>query len=393
MKYLHKITLLFIINLSIANAQTFVQAYQNVVNQTNQTQVTNKLQAFESYGIKRRGTTALQNTLDWIKSEYTSYGYTVSQTQEYSFANNTFTCKNLEVTKVGTLYPNTFVILCAHYDTLNGTGTSDNGSGTAILLEIARLIRTIPTEYSVRFIHFSGEEDGLRGSQNYVNTVVNATTPKMDIKLVFNIDEVGGTANEINDTITCDVDQSTPTTNNAASTIITNELATCVDLYSPLNTIIAAAAASDYIPFENNNEVITGFYETNINTAVNHTINDTFANLDPVYVLNVCKAAIGATLHFANASRTLNNSSFDKDFNVSVFPNPAKNYFIINKGDLLENDYDFSIVDKLGKTVFKRQFDNSKLLETISTEHLSSGMYFGILKTTDNQIIKKIIIE
>jgi aminopeptidase YwaD len=151
-------------------SQSFIQAYVDVVNQTSQTNITNHLTDFESFGVKRRGTNALQNTLNWIKSEYTSYGYSASQLTEDSFQNGAFTCKNLIVTKMGTVYPNTYVIICGHYDTISGTGTNDNGSGTSSILEVARLLQNIPTEYSIKFIHFSGEEDGLIGSQHYVNS-------------------------------------------------------------------------------------------------------------------------------------------------------------------------------------------------------------------------------
>jgi len=374
-------------------SQVFIQGYANVVNQTTQANITENLTQFEALGIKRRGTAALQNTLNWLKAEYLSYGYTASQMVEDSYSYSGFTCKNLILTKVGTLYPNTYVIVCGHYDTISGTGTNDNGSGTSIILEIARLLQNIPTEYSIKFINFSGEEDGLRGSQHYVNNVVNGTVPKMDIRVVFNLDEVGGVAGEVNNTITCDVDQSSPTTNNAASAIVTDELAMCVSLYSPLNTWINFADATDYIPFENNNEVITGFYETNISSHP-HTPTDNLANMDVVYCFNVAKAAIGATMHFAKASTSiLNNQVFNEDNQVSFFPNPVKEYLNINKGNLTDTSYTFSIIDVNGKTVLTQQFENASLLEKINVGNLSSGIYLGVLETETNRIAKKIVIE
>ncbi len=388
-------TLILLFSVSSAYSQVFIQGYANVVNQCTQANITENLTQFQALGVKRRGTAALQNTLNWLKAEYVSYGYAASQMVEdsYTYSGSTAVCKNLILTKVGTVYPNTYVIVCGHYDTISGTGTNDNGSGTSIILEIARLLQNIPTEYSIRFINFSGEEDGLRGSQHYVNNVVNATTPKMDIKLVFNLDQVGGVAGEINNTITCDVDQSNPTTNNAASAIITDELATCVGLYSPLNTFINFAAATDYIPFENNNEVITGFYETNISPHP-HTPTDNLANMDVVFNFNVAKAAIGATMHYAVASTSvLNNQLFNEDNQISFFPNPSKDFLSINKGNLTESNYTFSMIDINGKTVLKQQFTNATLLESINVSELSSGIYLGVIETTSDRITKKIIIE
>jgi Zn-dependent M28 family amino/carboxypeptidase len=280
-KLLFSLFLLFFI--AKGHTQIFIPYYGSVADQVSASNVLNNLTEFENLGVKRRGTTSLQNTLDWLKAEYLSYGYTAAQMQEYSFTNGATTCKNLVVTKVGTLYPNTFIILCGHYDTIAGKGTNDNGSGVVTIFEVARLLRNIPTEYSIKFINFSGEEDGLIGSQHFVSTVVNGTTPKMDIRLVFNIDEVGGRADMINDTITCERDTGSPTSNNAASNMFTNQLITCVDLYSPLNTFLSYAYASDYMPFEDNNEIITGFFEKN-ETPHRHTATDLLINLPFIWV-------------------------------------------------------------------------------------------------------------
>jgi aminopeptidase YwaD len=378
---------------SAINAQTFIQAYADVVNQTTQSNITAKLTQFENLGVKRRGTAPLQNTLDWLKSEYLSYGYTAGQMIEDSYVNSGYTCKNLILTKVGTLYPNTFVIVCGHYDTISGKGTNDNGSGVSIILEIARLLQNVPTEYSIKFINFSGEEDGLLGSQHYVNSIVNGTSPKMNIKVVFNIDEVGGVAGMVNNTITCDVDESTPTSNNAASATITDELAACVGLYSPLNTYINFAEATDYIPFENNGEIITGFYETNISNKP-HTANDLLINMDPVYVFNVAKAAIGATMHFAKASTTaLSNSDYDSSFQVSFFPNPTQDFLNINMGTLTEENYTFKLIDLQGKTVYTKTIQKAKQIEPIAINNFSKGMYLAVLEAGNKRISKKIVIE
>ncbi|WP_442787813.1 M20/M25/M40 family metallo-hydrolase [Flavobacterium suncheonense] len=383
--------------LQTTTAQTFIQAYADVVNQTSQTNVTANLTEYEALGVKQRGSAALQNTLNWLKTKYQSYGYTASQIVEdsytYTYSGSPVTCKNVVVTKIGTLYPNTYVIVCGHYDSIVGTGTNDNGSGVVTILEVARLLQSVPTEYSVKFINFSGEEDGLRGSQHYVTDVVNATNPKMDIRLVFNIDEVGGRAGMANNSITCERDTGNPTTNNAASNTMTQELMNCVSLYSPLTPVLASAYASDYMTFENNNEIITGFFETN-ETPYAHTVNDLLVNMDPVYNFKVAKAAVGATLHFAKASvAALSQEDFQADFQISFFPNPAKGKLNINLGVLTNPNYTFSVVDINGKKVIAETFQNARQIETLDVSHLSSGVYLGILESGETRVTKKIVIE
>lgn len=377
---------------SEAYSQQYIPYYGTVVSQVSESNVLTNLTEFENLGVKRRGTTPLQNTLNWLKAEYLSYGYTAAQMQEYSFTNGSTTCKNLVVTKVGTLYPNTFIILCGHYDTINGKGTNDNGSGVATIFEVARLLKNIPTEYSIKFINFSGEEDGLIGSQHFVSTVVNATNPKMDIKLVFNIDEVGGRADMTNDTITCERDTGSPTSNNAASNIITNELINCVELYSSLNTFLDYAYASDYMPFEDNNEIITGFFERN-ETPHRHTATDLLINMDPVYVYNIAKAATGAMLHFAKASTTALDVNEQDSSQISLYPNPASTDLNISLGSLTQSNYSISLLDIQGKVVLNKQIENAGLIETVSLQGIAKGMYLAVVQTNNNRYTKKIIIE
>lgn len=386
------IILIFIFPSFQLYAQVYNPNYAAVVNQCSSSTVLSNLTEYEGLGVKRRGTVALDNTLTWLKNKYLSYGYSASQITEdsYTYTGSTAVCKNLIVTKIGTIYPNTFVIIDGHYDSLNGTGTNDNGSGLACILEVARLLQNIPTQYSIKFINFSGEEDGLYGSQHFVTSVVNSTTPKMNIKLVFNIDEVGGVAGLVNNVITCENDTSSPTSNNAASNTITNELITCVGLYSPLSTFLDRAYSSDYMPFQSNNEIITGFFEKN-ETTHKHTTSDFLIYMDPTYNYNVAKAAIGAMLHFAVVDTSLSNEQFEAGFQGSFFPNPTKDILNINCGKL-DRNYTFSLVDLQGKTVFSKTFEQAKLTESIAIADFSKGMYLAVIVSGNKKYSKKIVI-
>jgi len=383
----------FILPTFHVNAQVYSANYAAVVNQCSSSTVLSNLIEYENLGVKRRGTVALDNTLTWLKNKYLSYGYTASQITEdsYTYTGSTAVCKNLIVTKIGTVYPNTFVIIDGHYDSLNGTGTNDNGSGLVCILEVARLLQNIPTQYSIKFINFSGEEDGLQGSQHFVTSVVNSTTPKMNIKLVFNLDEVGGVAGLVNNTITCERDLSNPTSNNAASNTITNELMTCVGLYSPLNTFLDRAYSSDYMPFQSNDEIITGFFEKN-ETIHKHTSTDLLINMDPTYNYNVAKATIGAMLHFAVMDTSMSNDEFENGFQGGFFPNPTKDSLNINCGKL-DRKYTFNLIDLQGKIVFSKTFELAKQTESIAVADFRKGMYLAVLVSGDKRYTKKIVID
>ncbi|RZJ49749.1 MAG: M28 family peptidase [Flavobacterium sp.] len=372
-----------------AQAQSFIQAYQNRANEVTQTNITTLLQDFAALGVKTTGSMANTNTLNWLKAKYQSYGYAASQITEDTFTSASVTSKNLIITKTGTVYPNIYVVICGHYDTIAGAGVSDNGSGTSILLEAARILKDIPTEYSIKFIHFSGEEQGLVGSIHYVNNVVfQNNVRQLNLRVVFNIDQVGGQLGNTNSAIKCESDQSGQTANNAQSLAFTQQLATCTTLYSPLQSVMSNAYASDYIPFENKGEIITGFYE-NVRSFNEHTVNDTFANVDPTYVYNVGKAAVGALQHFAVATTTLavNETQENQLESVKIYPNPAKNFVKLELSSNIKN-FRVEISDMSGKLVLITENETE-----INVSDLQNGVYVCSIKANDQNITRKIVIE
>ena len=70
----------------------------------------------------------------------------------------------------GSERPSQAVILGAHLDSWDlGTGTTDNGTGSMVVLEAARILAQsgLKPKRTIRFILFSGEEEGLLGSRAY----------------------------------------------------------------------------------------------------------------------------------------------------------------------------------------------------------------------------------
>ncbi|MGN7707834.1 M28 family peptidase [Chryseobacterium sp. 22543] len=374
-------------------AQSFIQAYKNRADMVTQANINTNLQEFAGFGIKKTGTTANNNALDWLKNKYLSYGYTANDFSEDAFTYGGNPSKNLIITKTGTLYPNKYVIICGHYDTIVGPGVSDNGSGTSIILEAARILKDIPTEYSIKFIHFSGEEQGLVGSNHYVNNVAyQGGTKVLDIKLVLNIDQVGGLIGNNNNTITCERDTGGISSNNAASNTITQELMTCTTLYSTLQTNLSYAYSSDYMPFEAKGYTITGFYETILSNN-EHTVSDTYANIDPVYVFNVGKAAVGALQHFAVATTSNNllsthEAAVQKSAEeIRIYPNPAKDLVTVEFQQKVKQ-FKIEVNDMAGNTILT--LENQ---EKINTSGLKNGVYTFTIKTDKGNTTKKIIIN
>ena len=74
-------------------------------------------------------------------------------------------------TKVGTTRPDEMYIVGAHMDGIGwGEAANDNGSGTALVMELARVLSApdVRTERSIRFVLWNNEETGLNGARAYV---------------------------------------------------------------------------------------------------------------------------------------------------------------------------------------------------------------------------------
>ena len=82
------------------------------------------------------------------------------------------------------------IIIGAHYDSVESSpGASDNASGTAVLLELARVLESVSTDKELRFLFFGAEELGLIGSKKYVDEV---TTEEIKRSVaMLNMDMVG----------------------------------------------------------------------------------------------------------------------------------------------------------------------------------------------------------
>ncbi|HYE02185.1 MAG TPA: M28 family peptidase [Phycisphaerales bacterium] len=90
---------------------------------------------------------------------------------------------NIIVELPGAQWPEQVLVVGAHIDAVAGSpGADDNASGVAALLELARVLRTVPMRRTVRLCFFNLEEVGLVGSSRYAHElsrqVQEGTAPK-----------------------------------------------------------------------------------------------------------------------------------------------------------------------------------------------------------------------
>ncbi|HUJ24257.1 MAG TPA: M20/M25/M40 family metallo-hydrolase, partial [Bryobacteraceae bacterium] len=71
----------------------------------------------------------------------------------------------------GSSKPDEIVMIGAHFDSwIGGTGATDNGTGSAVMIEVMRIMKTLhlKLDRTVRLGLWSGEEQGIYGSRAYV---------------------------------------------------------------------------------------------------------------------------------------------------------------------------------------------------------------------------------
>jgi hypothetical protein len=281
-------------NLPVLQAKTSIQ---DLANQVSVTEITSAMRQLEAFKIRwadsQEGRDSLARTRDWLIGKIQSYGYTDIVQQNFTYNGNTF--QNIVVTKTGTKYPDTMVILDGHYDSVNGPGIDDNASGVALTLEAARILANINFEYTVKFIFFSVEEEGLIGSRAYVQNVVVPGHYK--IRTVINNDMVSnsGGKNFVNALIDSNV---------AASRPYADTLAALIELYSPLSSRMEIANNSDFATFAFVGYPTTGFFEA-IRTPHYHQQSDSLRYCDTNYAAQITKASIAALAHFAGNRFTI----------------------------------------------------------------------------------------
>jgi len=103
---------------------------------------------------------------DNIADQLESYGLIVTL-EPFIYWGSTY--YNVVGTKIGTTYPEREYIVGAHYDSVDNPGADDNASGVALVLEAARILTQYDSDYTIRFIGFDREEQGLVGSDAYVD--------------------------------------------------------------------------------------------------------------------------------------------------------------------------------------------------------------------------------
>ena len=223
----------------------------------------------------------------WILEQFQSFG--LDAEFQYFDANG----ENVIAEKTGLVHPDKIYIICGHYDNMPSgpiaPGADDNASGTIGVIEAARLLANIDLDYTVKFIAFDEEEQGLIGSFHYAS---NAAANGEDILGVLNMDMISWDSDD-------DFEMSISV--NDASMPFADMFISSMEIYAPdLNHNFISTTASDHAPFwYNGYQAILVIEDWNDFNDFYHTVNDKMDYLNWEYFREMARASVATIASLA----------------------------------------------------------------------------------------------
>jgi Zn-dependent M28 family amino/carboxypeptidase len=272
-----------------------------------------KLIKLSSYHTRHTKSACINTVAEWLKNEFEYIGYRDVSYHHYKEKMGTkeYNLKNIICKKDGNY--NKAILLCAHYDsrmnkkddyTSRAPGANDNASGVSAILEIARILYDVPTEYSIQFVLFSGEEQDLVGSKHYSEYVKEKN---IDIFRLINLDMIGHPYPDPNIVI-IEVDNNDDPNyngipkNDSDSIKFGKMMRNVTSTYTNLEFEPGLIYSSDYEHFESKGFVVVGVYDGGAVDSGNylnpdyHSITDTSDKIDWNYLTSVTKMILATIL-------------------------------------------------------------------------------------------------
>jgi hypothetical protein len=238
-----------------------IQAMVDAVDIPTMTAKVNDLVAF---GTRKSTTTGGGQAQNYLVAQFQALGYSQVSTFDY----NSY-CDNVIAVKPGVATPERIYIIGGHYDSISNVtsapGADDNASGTAGVLEAARVLAGCGFESTIYFIGWSGEEQGLVGSDAWCTWAVQQG---LDIRGYINLDMEGYLS------LPRDLD----VLSNTSSQWLRNLVFDLVPLYVPTLSLVdgfLTSGSSDHASFWDHGYAALFFFEDSDNySPYIHTAND-----------------------------------------------------------------------------------------------------------------------
>lgn len=372
-----KITFYLIIIIQFSSAaQTEFNA---IINEINADSISNYIQHLESYNSRYLLNQNRIEIANWLKNKMESFGienvvidsFETTINHPYDHVDTSVIQYNVIAEIPGSNDPEEIIILGGHYDTYStntypieySPGADDNASGTASVLECARVIAA--SQYNcpqtIRFIAFAAEEYMLNCTSGSENYAAKAAQNNDNIVLMINNDMIGYH----------DGNFSVSFSNYPSQQLSTNLAILSSEVYTDLNYSLWPSnwePFADVKPFFEIGVPVVYMEETSFSPYY-HTSGDIFNNLDINFCAEIVKCACGTILLY---DRFYTTAIRDIKLNeIVVYPNPVSNKlnFYSNADNAVLS---FDLINLKGELI-----ETYKNLErnSIDVSKLNEGMY------------------
>jgi hypothetical protein len=293
--------------------------------------IMNKLESFETRGDftdpaqPNRGIGAARR---WISDQFKSFSPRLQVSfDSYNVKQQGRIFRDVELVNVVAVLPGTTqaeerVIVSGHYDSLNivpkagagdfrtngdgatdsmdneksavapAPGVSDDASGTAVVMELARVMSQHQFEKTIVFIAFAGEEIGLVGSSLYAD---KAKKKGDRIEAVLNNDIVGNDVTGAGRSEGSFVHVFSEDPDDSVSRELARYVRETATRYVPgfRSELVFRSdrfsRGGDHTPFASDGYAAVRFTTPAENLGVQHTASDTFDRANPAYTANVAR--------------------------------------------------------------------------------------------------------
>jgi Zn-dependent M28 family amino/carboxypeptidase len=308
-----------------------------------------------------------EQTFQWVKENFSRFGLEIDS---MAFSTNG---KNLFGIKYGDIFPERVCILGAHYDNLPtggiAPGADDNASGTAVVLEAARILSNHQFPNTVIFALWDEEELGLFGSTAFANNFNISTDSLLGY---INLDMIAWDGN-FDDRSEIHV---RPIANSLHLANIADKANLDYDIGLNLEIVNPGSSNTDHAPFWLNNLSAIGIseeYQGDFNPFW-HTLGDTLGNFNVPYYERNARLAVStfATLAYNKSGNQTMNEIIN---NAILFPNPSENNLLIEFSSAVTVNTTIEITNIYGEIIYKSSVVNFDLIN-LNFSNYPSGIYF-----------------
>jgi hypothetical protein len=242
----------------------------DLVNSVSGPLVDSYVQRLQDFQTRYATHDSCQSAADWLVSKFESFGIENVYTQNFSSIYK----DNVIAEIPGMSEPDKVIVIGGHYDSITSNqnfcpGADDNASGTSCVIECARVLADLQFEYTIKFVAFCGEEQGLFGSEAFASAAAAAGE---NIVGAVAVDMIGYKAS--GDSSDLDI------IDNSSSVWMRNLVVSVAQMYVPQLPVVDGSlpggASSDHASFwANGYDAILFFEDTGNYSPYIHSSDDT----------------------------------------------------------------------------------------------------------------------